>query len=111
MTAVISPPIITSGPFQTVDAAPADDAAITVFGTASTEYRQNLAFHKDAITLASAQLDLPQDGATASRETYKNVSIRLVRQYNATLDETVMRFDILYGLKTQNPGFAVRTTD
>jgi len=110
-TFTISPPIITSGPYKTVTAAPADDAAITVkTGTGGTAYRQNLAFHKNAITMASAQLDLPQDGATASRENYKGVSIRLVRQYNATLDETVMRFDILYGIKTQNPGFAVRTT-
>jgi len=110
-TLTISPPIITSGPYKTVTAAPADNAAITVkTGTGGTSYRQNLAFHKNAITLAVAQLDLPQDGATASRENYKGVSIRLVRQYNVTTDKTVMRFDILFGVKAQNPGFAVRTT-
>jgi len=110
-TFTISPPIIISGPYQTVDSSPANNAALVVkTGTGGTAYRQNISFHKDAMTLASAQLDLPQDGATASRENYKGVSIRLVRQYNATLDETVMRFDILYGIKTQNPGFACRIT-
>ena len=34
----------------------------------------------------------------------------LKKQYNITDDETVYRFDILYGVKAQNPDFAVRTT-
>jgi len=107
----ISPPIITSGPFQTVTAAPADGAAITVkTGAGGGEHKQNLAFHENAITLAMAPLDLPTDGASASRESFGNVSIRAVRQYNITDDETVYRFDILYGVKAQNPDFAVRTT-
>jgi hypothetical protein len=110
-TLTISPPMITSGPYQTVTAAPADNAAITVkTGTAGESYRQNLAFHPNAITLAMAPLDLPTDGATASRESYGNVSIRAVRQYNITNDETVFRFDVLYGVKSQNPDFACRIT-
>ena len=107
----ISPPMITSGPFQTVTAAPADDAIITVkTGAGGAEHKQNLAFHENAITLAMAPLDLPTDGASASRESFGNISIRAVRQYDITSDETVYRFDILYGVKAQNPDFAVRTT-
>ena len=110
-TLTISPPMITTGPYQTVTAAPDDDAVITVkTGTAGDSYRQNLAFHPNAITLAMAPLDLPSDGATASRESYGNVSIRAVRQYNITNDETVFRFDVLYGVKSQNPDFACRIT-
>jgi hypothetical protein len=111
-TFTISPPIITTGAFQTVDSAPANDAAITVAtGSASTAYRQSLAFHKNWCTLAFAQLDLPTDGASAARQNYKNVSIRAVRQYDISLDKTIFRFDILYGLKVQNPEFACRITD
>jgi hypothetical protein len=110
-TLTISPPMITSGPFQTVTAAPANDAVITVkTGAAASEHKQNLAFHQNAITLAMAPLDLPTDGASASRESFGNISIRAVRQYNITTDETVYRFDILFGVKAQNPDFAVRTT-
>jgi hypothetical protein len=110
-TLTISPPMITSGPYQTVTAAPADNAAITVkTGTADATYKQNLAFHPNAITLAMAPLDLPTDGASASRESFGNISIRAVRQYNITSDETTYRFDILYGIKALNPDFAVRTT-
>lgn len=107
----ISPPIITSGPYQTVNAAPADDAAITVkTGTGGSSYPQNMAWHKNAITLAMAPLDLPQDGATAAQSSFKGVSIRAVRQYDITNDKTIFRFDILYGIKAQNPDFAVRIT-
>lgn len=110
-TFTITPPIITSGSYQTVTAAPANDAAITVLtGTGGSTHKQNLAWHKNAITLAMAPLDLPTDGASASRQSFDNVSIRSVRQYNITDDETVYRFDILYGVKAQNPDFAVRTT-
>ena len=107
----ISPPIITSGPYQTVTAAPADGAAIVVkTGAGGTSHKQNLAFHPNAITLAMAPLDLPTQGAEASRESFDNVSIRTVTQYAIGTDTTTYRFDILYGVKAQNPDFAVRTT-
>ena len=110
-TLTISPPMITSGPYQTVTAAPAEDAAITVkTGAGGSSHKQNLAFHEKAITLAMAPLDLPTDGATASRESFGNISIRAVRQYSITNDKTIYRFDILYGVKAQNPDFACRTT-
>jgi hypothetical protein len=107
----ISPPIIIDGAYQTVTAAPIDDAEITVLtGTGGQSYRQGLAFHPNAITLAMAQLDLPKDGVTSSRQNFKNVSLRLIRQYNSTLDHTIIRIDVFFGVKTQNAGFAVRTT-
>jgi hypothetical protein len=110
-TVTISPPIITSGPYQTVTAAPADDAVITVkTGTGGTSYPQNLAFHPNAITLAMAPLDLPTDGVSAARESLDGISIRSARQYDITNDKTVFRFDILYGVKAQNPDMAVRIT-
>jgi hypothetical protein len=110
-TLTISPAMIIDGPYQTVTAAPADNAAITVkTGTAGASYPQNLAFHKNAITLAMAPLDMPEDGASASRESFKGVSIRAVRQYDISADKTIFRFDILYGVKAQNSDFAVRLT-
>lgn len=110
-TLTISPPMIVSGPYQTVAAAPAENAAIVVkTGAGGSSHKQNMAWHKNAITLAMAPLDLPQDGASASRESFDNISIRAVRQYNITSDETTYRFDILFGVKALNPDFAVRTT-
>ena len=111
---LISPPIIIDGAYQTVTNVPVDGAIITIISSLvpgdGLKHRQNIAFHKNAITLATAQLDLPVDGASASRQNFMGVSIRAVRQYNITNDENRFRFDILFGVKVQNPGFAVRTT-
>lgn len=110
-TLTITPAMIISGPYQTVTAAPADNAAITVkTGTAGSSHPQNLAFNKNAITLAMAPLDLPTDGVSASRQSFKGISIRAVRQYDIGTDKTVFRFDILFGVKAQNSDFAVRLT-
>ena len=107
----ISPAIITSGPYQTVASAPADNATIVVkTGAGGSSHKQNMAFHPDAITLAMAPLDLPSEGASASRESFDNISIRTVTQYAIGTDTTTYRFDILYGVKAQNSDFAVRTT-
>ena len=107
----ISPPIITSGPYQTVTAAPANNAVITVqTGTGGTGYRQNLAFHKNAITMAMVPLALPGEGTMATRESYEGISIRMIKKYNEILDRVLWRCDILFGLKVQNPDWAVRTT-
>lgn len=110
-TLTIAPPIITSGPYQTVTAAPANDAAITVkTGTGGSSYRQNMAFHKNAITLAFGQLDVITDGASGSRQNYKGISIKTQRQYAIGADTLTYRFDVLFGVKVQNRSFAVRTT-
>ena len=58
----ISPPIITSGAYQTVSAVPADDAVVTWVGSGSTTYRPNAIFQKSAIKLVSAKLVMPYSG-------------------------------------------------
>jgi hypothetical protein len=110
-TISISPAIITSGAYQTVDAAPGDGAAITVkTGTANTQYPQNIFFHKNAITVAFANLVLPESATVKSRQVMDNVSIRLIKEYDILLDEEVTRFDILFGVEAQNPGMGGRHT-
>lgn len=96
----ISPPIITSGAYQTVSAIPADDAAITYLGTASTAYNQNLVFHPNAFALACVPMELPEGAAKKSRMTKNGLSVRLVGDYDITNDLNMWRFDVLYGTKT-----------
>jgi hypothetical protein len=110
-TLTIAPAIITSGPYQTVSASPADGAAITVkTGTGGSSYRQNMAFHKNAITLAFGQLDVVTEGAAGARINYKGISMKVQRQYAIGADTLTYRFDVLFGVKVQNRAFAVRTT-
>lgn len=104
----ISPPIITSGPHQTVNAAPADNAAITVMGTAATTYRQNMAFHKNAMALAIVPMEMPQAAYGAARHTYKGISARLIPTYDAVNDISKWRLDVLYGRKLIDPRLGLR---
>lgn len=107
-TLTISPPIITSGAHMTCNAAPADNAAITVLGTAATAYTQNLAFHKNAMALAVVPLELP-DGATGgARESYKGFSCRVQPYYDGANDISKWRLDILYGKKLIDPRLITR---
>lgn len=107
-TLTISPPIIVSGPHQTVNAAPADDAPITVLGTASTAYRQNMAFHKNAMSLAVVPMEMPAAAYGASRQSYKGLSVRLIPSYDATNDISKWRMDLLYGRALIDPRVATR---
>jgi len=108
MTTTVSPPVIVSGPYQNVAAEPGDGAAIVPKGTESTAYPQNLAMHKNAMTLAFAPLAMPVDGTMAARHSLDGVSVRLAAAHNILTDVNTWRFDVLYGIKVQNPGFAVR---
>jgi hypothetical protein len=110
-TIAISPSITTSGALQTVNASPANSAALTFVGSASTGYAQNLAFHKDAFTFATADLVMPKGVDMAAREVLDGISMRLVRQYDINNDKYPTRLDVLYGYKTLRPELAVRITN
>ena len=104
----ISPCIITEGPFQTVSAAPADDAAITVFGTPGTSFPQNLGFHRNAFALVTVPLEMPDGAAFKARESHNGLSVRVVKDYDIDTDNDVIRLDILYGTKSIFPDLACR---
>ena len=108
LTMTISPAITTSGAYQTVNAGPADNAALTFLGTASTAYAANLMFHRNAIGLAILPLDLPDGASFKSRATYDGVSVRVVKDYDIDNDEDIIRMDILFGVKELYPEHGVR---
>lgn len=98
----ISPAIITSGAFQTVSAAPADSAGVTLKG----DYVANLAFHKNAFGLVTVPLEMPDGAAWKARESHNGYSIRVVKDYDIDADEDIIRLDILYGVKSLYPELA-----
>jgi hypothetical protein len=95
-------------PLATVTAFPADNADITMLGSAAGQYAQNLVYHKDAITFATADLLLPQGVDMASRAVHNGVSLRVVRQYDINNDRMPCRIDVLYGYGVIRPQMAVR---
>jgi hypothetical protein len=110
-TLSIYPPITTSGAYQTVSASPANNAAITVVGTASTSYAQNVGFVKDCFGLVCVPLELPQGVDFAAREYHKGLSMTVVRDYNINDTTFPCRIDILYGTTCFYPELGVRLTN
>ena len=92
----------------TVDALPQSGKAVTFFGGASTQYPQNLIYHRDAIAFATADLLLPQGVDMASRQVHNGISLRVVRQYDINNDRLPCRIDVLYGYSVIRPQMAVR---
>lgn len=86
-----------SGGLGNVDALPVDGAAVTVVGAASTGYPQNIAYHRDAFVLGTADLEMPQGVHFSAREVQDDISMRLVRQYRIGTDDIPCRIDVLYG--------------
>lgn len=115
LSLTISPPIISSGAFQTVScvgtdtAAPDTGAAVTWLGTASTTYRFGTLFRPEAIALASAKLIMPYSGeADYSTDPETGLTIRYWRSSDSTNDTHMHRFDVVYGVKNVDPRRGVR---
>jgi hypothetical protein len=105
----ISPALFTaSNALATVNAFPQASAVVTMLGSANTGYPQNLVYHKDAISFATADLLLPQGVDMASRQVHNGISLRIVRQYDINNDRLPCRIDVLYGYAAIRPVTAVR---
>lgn len=108
------PQIIASGAFQTVDSLPADNAPITIFGSATAYANKKspagLAYHRDLMTLAVADLPVPGGTDRASRVSSKKLgmSVRMIRDYIMQHDTWPTRLDILCGAKVLYNEFGCR---
>jgi hypothetical protein len=105
----ISPPLITSGPHQTVVITSAiNDNAITLVAAANTAYKQNIMYHKNAMGMAVVPLEMPQGAVNGSRQSYKGLSVRVIPVYDGVNDVSKWRLDLLYGRTVLDPRLAVR---
>jgi hypothetical protein len=81
---------------------------VVFVGAASTAYPQNLVYHKDAISFATADLLMPSGVDMASRQVHNGISMRIVRQYDINNDRLPCRIDVLYGYSVIRPQMACR---
>jgi hypothetical protein len=105
----ISPAIVTSGAFQNVTASPTNGAAFTIFGTASGSYSANVAYHKDAFTLAMVPMYAPPSGKgviDVAVQSYKGMNIKVTEFYDGVNDNYIMRLDVLFGWAATYPELA-----
>jgi len=107
-TVTVAPMYSAASALATMLTLPATSKAVVFIGTASTQYPQNLIYHKDAITFATADLLLPQGVDMAARSVHNGISLRVVRQYDINNDRLPCRIDVLYGFSTIRPAMACR---
>ena len=107
-TITVAPMYSAAHPLATITTLPVNGSNVTFLGAASTTYPQNIAYHKDAFTLATADLILPQGVDMASRANHNGISMRIVRQYDINNDRMPCRVDVLYGYAAIRPQLACR---
>jgi len=108
----VSPPIISSGAWQTVSAVPANDAVITVkTGTGGTAYRQSLLLDPSAVTMVSRPLDIPGNaGLKTSTQSGNKVTVSVSEWTDGNTLAHNMRFDMLWGNEVLDPRRGLRLT-
>lgn len=99
--------------YQTVDASPADGAAVNPALSlgASATYTKNFSFAPEAVTLATADLEMPKNVHEAARESFDGVSMRMVTDYFIGTDQLITRLDVLYGYLWIRPEWACIVAD
>lgn len=114
LTIPIFPSIEFTGPYQNVSALAADNAPVTIFGSASayasTNTKQGMAMHRECMTAAFVDLDLPKGMAMAARAKSNKlgIAIRIVKGYDIRTNQELCRLDVLFGLKVLYEDFGCR---
>lgn len=117
-TVSISPAMITTGVRQTVSGLPLSGALVSVYekaaanqsDVASKASPQALVYHPDAFALVMADLEMPGGLWVAERISSKQlgISVRFLKDYDISSDQSPARLDILYGWKCIRPELACR---
>ena len=109
-TVTVVPAVITGGQFQNVSVTSTGSQAVTPFNNTGVTSPQNILMHRNAFTLACADLELPEGVHFAGRASDKELglSIRVVRQYTINNDSIPTRLDVLYGWAPLYPELACR---
>jgi len=116
--AIIAP--ASSGPtagaavqYQTCASSPANGAAVALVNTASEQYRKNIGYVPEAVTMATADLKLPTGGqGQASRAVFDGISMRLIKDYYLPgTDQFATRLDVLFGYLWVRPEWGVILAD
>jgi predicted Ser/Thr protein kinase len=93
------PPRSTLFPYTTLFRSAVATTVVWLTGTTAAQIAtpQNLALTRDALGLVMVPMEIPQGVDFAARETYRNISMRVIRAYDVNNDVFPTRVDILYG--------------
>lgn len=96
---------------QNVSALPADEAAITIVGSASTTYKHSLQFHKKAFRVLSVGLAMPEKAELAEQVSEQGINLALIKDFDIKERKWVTRLDYLGGVVAVRPTHACRVTN
>lgn len=98
----------TTNPRQNCSGAPTDGDDITFVGDASSNYVQQLMYHRDAYQFITADLPIFDDAQKCMVKRSENLSLRVWMGSDIRNDELLMRVDILYGMAALRPEWGCR---
>jgi hypothetical protein len=106
----VSPAFYTSASkgLQNISQFPQSGMTVTILGSASTGYTQNLAFHKNAFRMVSVPLVMPKAVEFAAQETYQGITVAIIRAFDPLLRRMITRMDFLGGITADRPEWACR---
>ena len=94
-----------NGQYNTVSSALTSGDVITILGSASTVYKPNLFYQKQAFGLGTVKLPKLYEGDTIAT-TEDGMSIRITKYSDGDSNKQKIRFDLLPAYATFNPFFA-----
>lgn len=99
--------------YQTCTVSPANGAQVNPVNglAASAQFRKNFAYAPEAVTLATADLEIPKGVHEAARESFDGVSMRMITDYFIGTDQLITRLDVLYGYLWIRPEWACVIAD
>jgi len=107
----LSPALVTSGAFQNVSASPTTGSPFLIVGAASTAYQTNVAYHKDAFTLAMVPMWAPKGGKgviDVAQETHNGFTVKVTNFYDGVNDNAIWRLDVLFGWAATYPELSAK---
>jgi hypothetical protein len=101
----VSPAMYATGAYQNVTALPTTGSAVvTLVGS----HQANLAFQRNAFSLVTVPIQAPEGIPWSETVEYQGISIRLVKDFDITNDQEIVRLDVLYGWTATYPDLACR---
>jgi hypothetical protein len=107
----VSPALVTSGAFQNVSASPTSGSPYVIMGAASTNYSTNVAYHKDAFTLAMVPMWMPQGGKgviDVAQQSHNGFTVKVTQFYDGINDNAIWRIDALFGWVATYPELSTK---
>lgn len=107
----VSPALVTSGAFQNVTASPTNGSPFLLVGAASTPYQTNVAYHKDAFTLAMVPMYAPPGGkgvVDVAQMSHNGFTVKATTFYDGVNDNYITRLDVLFGWSATYPELSVK---